>query len=498
MRTHGRYSDGDGTPNRSTTVAVGAGPGRTRRGTDLGGRHGPAGMCTIGKNGSLSATPPPPPPSDPAATVRRPLFVDVTPLRTSPAFARLFAGSAISGIGTQLTLVAVGLEIFEITRSTFAVALVGVVSLVPMILAGLYGGMLADAFDRRKVALVAAVFAWLSTAAIALHAYLGLHEVWLLYLLTTVNAVAGTMIATSRASIVPRLLPRELLPAASALSGISMGLMLTVGPALAGVLVASVGFPLTYTVDVVLFSTAFLGIVTLPPIRPEGETQRPGLESLRFGLAFLKRSPNIRTTFVMDVVAMTFGMPRVLYPVVGTLVIGGGAVTVGVLSASFAVGALLSSVFSGRLGHVRRQGVAVRWAITAYGLCIAAFGVVLLVTPAHGGDVTAGLAQANLVALGGAALTLAGAGASDNVSSIFRSTILQSAAPDAMRGRLQGIFIVVVTGGPRVGDLFVGLVAGIAVFWPPLLGGLLVVALVALVARLTPAFGRYDAEAPTP
>ena len=143
-------------------------------------------------------------------------------------------------------------------------------------------------------------------------------------------------------------------------------------------------------------------------------------------------------------------------------------------------------------------GSGLAFAITAYGLCIAAFGVVLLVTPAHGGDVTAGLDQANLVALGGAALALAGAGASDNVSSIFRSTILQSAAPDAMRGRLQGIFIVVVTGGPRVGDLFVGLVAGIAVFWPPLLGGLLVVALVALVARLTPAFGRYDAEAPTP
>ena len=455
-------------------------------------------------DGGLS-TPDPAPETAPsegapkAAEARRPLFVDTTPLRASPAFARLFVGNTISGIGTQLTLVAVGLEVYEITRSTFSVALVGVVSLVPMILAGLYGGMLADAFDRRKVALVAAVFAWLSTGAIALHAWLGLREVVLLYALTCVNAVAGTMIATSRASIIPRLLPVSLLPAASALSGIGTGLMLTVGPALAGILVAGVGFPLTYTVDVVLFSTAFLGIVTLPPIRPEGETQRPGLSSLMVGMRFLRRSPNIRTTFVLDIVAMTFGQPRVLFPVVGAVVIGGGAVTVGVLTASYAVGALLSSVFSGRLGHVRLQGRAVQRAIAVYGGFVLAFGLVLLLAPGHGsGGLTEGLAEADLLPLAAAALALAGAGAADNVSSIFRSTILQAAAPDSMRGRLQGIFIVVVTGGPRVGDLFVGLVAVVGVAWPPLLGGALIVVLMVVAARLTPSFGRYDAAHPTP
>lgn len=435
----------------------------------------------------------------PAPAARRPVFVDLAPLRVSPAFARLFAGSAVSGIGTQLTLVAVGIEVFAITGSTFAVALVGVVSLVPMVLAGLYGGMLADAFDRRTVALASAVAAWLSTAAIALHAWLGLEEVVLLYVLTTLNAVAGTLIATSRAAIVPRLLPRELLPAASALGGISTGVMLTVGPALAGVLVAGVGFPLTYTVDVVLFSAAFLGIATLPPIRPEGAVQRPGLASLVEGARFLRRSPNVRTTFVVDIVAMTFGQPRVLYPVVGAVVIGGGAVTVGVLTASFAVGALLCSVFSGRLGHVRAQGRAVTTSIAVYGACVAAFGIVLLLTPARGvSSLTEGLGEADLVALGAAAVALAGAGAADAVSSIFRSTILQAASPDAMRGRLQGIFVVVVTGGPRLGDLWTGLVVAAGIAWPPLLGGALVVVLVLVVARLTPSFRSYDAEAPTP
>ncbi|MBD8703267.1 MFS transporter [Frigoribacterium sp. CFBP 13712] len=286
---------------------------------------------------------------------------------------------------------------------------------------------------------------------------------------------------------------------AVALGGIGTGLMLTVGPALAGVLVAGVGFPLTYSVDVVLFSFAFVGILTLPPIRPEGETSRPGLSSLAQGLRFLRSSPNIRTTFVVDLIAMTFGQPRVLYPVVGTLVIGGGAVTVGALTASYAVGSLLSSVFSGRLGQVRLQGRAVNRSIAVYGAFIAAFGVVLALTPMRaGGALGDGLADARPVALVAAAIALAGAGAADNVSSIFRSTILQAAAPDSMHGRLQGIFIVVVTGGPRLGDLFVGLVAAVGVAWPPLLGGALVVVLLGVVARLTPSFRRYDATAPTP
>jgi MFS family permease len=436
------------------------------------------------------------------ATQTRGLLVDLAPLRESPAFARMWIGSAVSGIGAQLTLVAVGLEIYDITRSTFAVALVGVISLLPMIVAGLYGGMLADAFDRRVVAILAAVVAWVTTALIALHSYLGLHDVALLYVLTTVDAVAATIINTSRQSIIPRLIPRRLLPAASALGGISMGVQLTVGPALAGILVASVGFSLTYTVDVVLFSAAFLGLLTLPAIRPEGETQRPGLESLLFGVRFLRRSPNIRMTFIVDIIAMTFGQPRVLFPVVGAVLIGGGAVSVGVLTAAYAVGALLCSLFSGRIGHVRRQGAAVNWAIVAYGACILAFGGVLAVAQAGGargiGSLTSGFASANFGALTCAAIALAGAGAADNVSAIFRSTILQAAAPDAMRGRLQGIFTVVVTGGPRVGDLFVGLLAAAGTVWPPLLGGALIIALVGLLARVQPSFRKYDARHPTP
>jgi len=432
--------------------------------------------------------------------VRKPLFADLTPLRESPAFARLWIGGAISGIGSQMTIVAIGLQIYDITASTLAVSFVALFALIPMVVFGIYGGMLADSFDRKKIALIAAILAWSSTATIALLAWLHVDIVWPLYLLTTVNAVASTVIGSTRFAIFPRLLPARLLPAASALGGISAGVMVTVGPALAGVLVAGVGFGWTYSVDVVLFVFAFMGIATLPAIVPEPGAQKPGLRSLVEGMRFLRRAPNIRMSFIVDIVAMTFGQPRVLFPAAGVLLLGGGAVTVGILTASYAIGALLSSVFSGPLGHVRAQGRAIGRAIVAYGACIFAFGVVLAVLaiwPTQ--PVSASLTHVNLPGLIVASIFLVGAGAADNVSAIFRQTILQSAAPDAMRGRIQGVFTVVVTGGPRVGDLYVGVVTAVAaLWWPPLFGGLAIMVIVGLLVRFQRSFRRYDALDPTP
>jgi MFS family permease len=312
----------------------------------------------------------------PTRQARRGHLIDISPLRESPAFARLWAGSAIAGIGGQMTIVAVGLHIYDITGSTFAVAMVGTLALIPMIAAGLYGGMLADAFDRRRVALASSTVAWLSTIGLVLVAWSGFEQVWPFYVLTTVISVAATITGTARQAIVPRLVSRELLPAASALGGVSMGVMVTVGPALAGVLVASVGFGWTYLIDVVLFTAAFLGIVTLPAIRPEGETSRPGIESVKTGLRFLKSAPNVRMSFIVDVIAMTFGRPHALFPAVGALVIGGGAVTVGVLTAASAIGTLVCSLFSGRIGLVRKHGVAIGWSIAVYGAFVAGFGAV--------------------------------------------------------------------------------------------------------------------------
>ncbi|MGV8886328.1 MAG: MFS transporter [Microbacteriaceae bacterium] len=439
------------------------------------------------------------PPPEPVA-VRRSHWVDLSPFRESPAFLRLWVGTNIANIGGQMTLVAVGLHVYQLTGSTPAVALVGVVGLIPMIIAGIYGGLLADSFDRRIVALLAETVAWFSVIGLALLAWFHVETLWMYYVLTTVNAVATTIVGTTRSAIVPRLIPARLLPAASALNGIGFGIAITFGPALAGILYAGVGVQWTYTIDAVLFLAAFTGIITLPPIVPEGGTRRPGFAAVAQGLSFMKRAPNIRASFVIDIIAMTFGMPRVIFPAVGALVIGGGAITVAVLTAAFAVGVFVSSVFSGRLGHVRWHGLAIRNAIMAYGTCIALFGMVLLpLGTGASGSITDSFASANLPALILASLALAGAGAADNISAVFRTSMMQSAVPDSMRGRTQGLFTVVVTGGPRIGDAWVGIVAATTLLWlPSLLGGVLIVVLAAVLVQLNQSFKRYDALDPQP
>lgn len=396
-----------------------------------------------------------------------------------------------------MTVVAVGIHIYELTGSTVAVAAVGIVALVPMIVAGLYGGMLADHFDRRVVAMVAAAVAWTSTAGIAALAWLGVEVLGAYYALTSIIAVAATVIGAVRQAILPRLLPASLLPAASALQGMAVGLMVTFGPALAGVLIAVVGIPWTYTVDVVLFTAAFLGIATLPPIRPEGGTSRPGLASMLGGLRYLRQAPNIRASYLVDLIAMTFGRPHALFPAIGALLLGGGAITVGVLTAAVAVGTIISSIFSGRVGTIRRHGLAIGWSVIVFGAATVAFALVLL--GSLGQPVTAELEGANWTGIVLAFAALAITGGADNISMIFRMTMLQVAVPDHMRGRMQGVFMVVVTGGPRLGDLYIGLAVLAGALWfPPLLGGVLIMVLTGLLLRLQPGFRRYDALDPKP
>ncbi|PZU45870.1 MAG: MFS transporter [Microbacterium sp.] len=426
-------------------------------------------------------------------------LIDLIPFRVSPPFDRLWIGSTLAGLGGQLTIMAVMLHMYDLTQSTFAVAMIAVVGLVPMILAGIYGGMLADAFDRRTVALLAATVTFASTLALAILAWSQQESVWSLYVLSVINSAANSVVMASRSAIVPRLLPREL-PAAAALQGITVGIMVMAGPALAGILVATTDYAWTYTIDVVLMLSLFLGLWTLPSMRPEGETVRPGLESLRDGVAFLKRAPNIRMQFIVDIAAMTFGQPLALFPAIGAVLLGGGALTAGALTASIAVGAFVSSLFSGRLGGYRWHGRGIARSVQAYGTLISLFAVaVLLGALGVAAPSVVDAEHANVAMIGLACVFLAGAGAADNVSAIYRSTMLQAAVPDAMRGRLQGIFIVVVAGGPRVGALYAGTLATItALCFPPLVGGLVIIGVVAALVRQHPRFLAYDGTDPVP
>ena len=425
------------------------------------------------------------------------LLLDLTPLRSAPAYRRLWLGLSVSNLGTQFTVTAVGLQVYAITGSTFSVGVLGICALVPLVLLGLYGGALVDVYDRRKVALIASVGLWVVSGLLALQAWFHLDSVAVLYVLVALQSAGFAVNNPARSAIIPRLVTPELLPAANVLQTVSWNIAFVVGPLLGAFLVAGGDFGLAYTVDVVLFSAALWALWRLPDLPPvETTTDEPGkrgLASVLEGLRYLATRPNVRMTFVVDLTAMILAMPRVLLPAVGVLWLGGGAATTGELSAAFAVGAVLAGLFSGGLVKVRRQGRVIVGSIAVFGLAVAAFGAVLLgVGRTSPGEVL-------VPGLLGAFVFLALAGGADAVSAVFRQTILQAATPDAMRGRLQGVFIVVVAGGPRLGDLVLGTAADrVGEAWAALGGGLLCVVVLVAVVALQRRFWDYDAHDPQP
>lgn len=409
----------------------------------------------------------------------RAVLSDIRPLQVSAPYRRLFLGTSVAQLGQQMTNVAVAVQVYTLTESSFYVGLIGLFGLGPLIVLGLYGGAFADAVDRRSLALLASGGLWLVSVAFAAQAFWGNTSVWLLLVLVAVQAGFYALNNPARSAMVPRLLDKELLPAASALSAASFNLGFTLGPLLGALVITWQGFAAAYTIDVLTFGAAYYALLRLPRMPPMENSPSPGLRSVLDGLSFLRRSPNLRMTFVLDLCAMVLAQPRALFPALAYKVYGGGTATVGLLQASPAIGALVAFLFSGWVSKVRLQGLAVVLAVLGYGAAVGA----------------AGLTTALWVGV----LFLAMSGAADMVSSAYRNTILQVAAPDALRGRLQGVFIVVVAGGPRAGDFVAGSVAtGVGDRLALVLGGVACLAGVLLAVVGQRRFLRYDAEHPTP
>ena len=428
------------------------------------------------------------------------LLVDITPLRVSPAYRRLWLGNTLAYVGTQLTLVAVSLEVFALTGSSFAVGLLGLAALVPLVVAGLYGGAIADRHDRRRVALTSSAVMWLTTVGIAAQAWAGLESVPVLYALVALHSGASGINQPTRGAIIPALVGLPLVPAANALNMMTFSVALMVGPMLGGVLVAAVGYAWTYSIDVVTFLAALYAVWRLPSLPPQraeaaaASGARGGLASVVEGLRFLGSRPNLRMTFLADIVAMTTAFPRALLPAIGAVVLGGGEAAVGVLLAAMAAGAFLAGLFSAPFTRLHAQGWGVYVSILVWGAAVAAFGgVVWWAQSLPDGDPRLTLAFAL------AALCMAVGGAADSLSGVFRGSILQSATPDHLRGRLQGVFVVVVAGGPRLGELLTGGASVGLGEGPTLLaGGVLCMLGVSALMRWQPGFLRYDARNPTP
>src|SRR3954452_11731766 len=416
----------------------------------------------------------------PARTSRwRRIAADTTPLKESADYRRWWLGYSLSFTGTQLTQFAIPLQVYAITKSSFYVGLVGLVVVGPLVVMGLLGGAIADAVDRRRLTLVTGTALMLLSVVLAMLAAAGVHALWPLYLIAGVQGAFAATDSSARGAILPRLVRRALLPSGHALGQLGFQTGLSVGPLLGGLLVGTLGFAWAYGLDALSFVAVLYAIWRLPSMPPEGGGSRAGIASVLEGLRFLGPRKNLLMTFLVDINAMVFGMPRALFPAIGTTWFHGGAGTVGLLAAAPSVGALLGAATSGWAGHVRRQGLAVLVSVTVWGASIALFGFTRL--------------------LWLALVLLAVAGAADMVSAIFRNTILQVATPDALRGRLQGVFIVVVTGGPRLGDFEAGSVAsGFGTQVSVVSGGLACVAGVALLATAYPSFARYDGRDPTP
>lgn len=369
------------------------------------------------------------------------VVADLGPLRRHRAFRRLWIGQLVSSIGSQLTVVAVSFQAFVLTHSTLVVGLVSLAQLVPLVVGSMGGGILADATDRRRITAGCQVVSACASAGLVLNAVLPHPSVWPLFVCTGALAALQGADQSARRAALPMIVPPEDLTSSVALQTIMFQSALVVGPAIGGLLIATVGLGSVYGIDVASYGASLTAALLLPSLVPSGGGTPPGLRSLVEGLQYLRRERVLAGSYWIDLNAMIFGMPRAVFPALGTGVFGGGAGTVGLLYAAPGAGALIGSVLTGWVRHVRRRGRAVVYCVAIWGTTIALFGVV----------------RALWVALA----LLAVAGAADVVSAVFRQAILQTTTPERLQGRLSGTFFAVVAGGPRLGDLESGAAASI-------------------------------------
>jgi hypothetical protein len=417
--------------------------------------------------------------------VRR-LFADTTPLRT-PDFRRLWLSGIVTVIGANLTIFAVPVQLYALTQNSAYVGLSGVFALVPLIVFGLLGGAWADAMDRRTLLIIASCGLAAASVLLWLQAALALNNVWVVLCLLSVQQAFYAINSPTRSAAIPRMLPGEQLPAANSLNMTVMQFGAIVGPLLAGVMLHWVDLSTLYLIDAITCIApiwATFRLAKMPPTNGNGASSGFGFGAVLDGFRYLSGNHVVLMSFVVDLIAMILGMPRALFPQMAHESFGGpieGGTTMALLAAAMSAGAVAGGVFSGWLPRIRRQGLAVVVAIVVWGAAMVGFG---LAGGLAGGTVGTFLWIAvAFLAIGGAA---------DMVSAAFRSTILQQAASDELRGRLQGVFTVVVAGGPRMADaVHGGAAAVVGTTAAAAGGGGLVVVGVVIAALLVPAFVRY-------
>jgi len=403
------------------------------------------------------------------------LTPDLRPYRESRDYRLLAAGALVTGLGTQASLVALPYQVYVTTHEAVLVGLLGLVELVPLAAASLFGGALADRYDRRRLLLGYQLLLVAVAGALAAASFLGTPPLGLLYLLAGALAGAGQLERVARASITPNVVRRENMRAAiSNMFGL-MQLTMVVGPAVGGLLIAVWNVQAAYTVDAASCLGMAIAAGMMSPQAPIGAEHEPVFRSIKNGLRFVGGERALLGSFAIDILAMTFGMPRVLFPVMSLTLYHAGAAGTGALFAAVSAGATVAALTTGWLSHARWLGRITIGAVVIWGLAIAAAGT--------------------MPSLAFAALLFAVAGAADSVSAVCRSTISQSLTPDHMRGRMSSVFSLVVAGGPRLGDVEAGTVASLSsTRFSVVSGGLACVAGVFVIMLLFPQLAAYDGD----
>jgi MFS family permease len=400
------------------------------------------------------------------------LLIDTTPLRVSRDFRRLWLGQAVSFVGSMITTATLPYQVFQETGSSFAVGMLGLVQLGPLLVFALVGGAFADSIDKRRMLLAVTAVAMACSATLAVNASMTHPQLWLMFVLGGVASAPFAVTFPVVRSLLPLLLDEQLRPAAFALQSTYGSFGMMAGPAAAGLLIGGVGITSAYAVDVCTYVLAlgvFSGISPAPPVAGAGAASTA---SVLEGLRFLRGHSIIMSIFGLDLVAMVFGMPRALFPALSER-LDGGPELYGLLLSSVAAGAFAASLASGWTTRVHRQGRAVL-------LCVSAWG---------GAIAVAGLVHQPLLVL----VLFACAGAADMISGVYRSTIAAAVTPDDLRGRVSGVEFAVYAGGPVVGDIEAGVVGGLAgVPFAIVSGGVACVVGAALFATRVPAFARYE------
>jgi MFS family permease len=413
-------------------------------------------------------------------------MLDLSPLRDLRDYRLLWTGQSVNVIGNQITRVALPFQVYVLTHSTLAVAGLSLVQLVPLLLFALGGGSLADSFDRRKLLLVTQTGLALSSLALAIVSLQASPPLALLFAIAFVAASFSAIDWPARSSAVPRLVPAHRLPSAIALNQLSLNAGSIIGPAIGGVVLATFGVSGAYALDVVTFAVFIAAIAALRPIPPLLVGARQGMvAAILEGLRFVRQRRVLLSTFAIDLNAMIFGMPNALFPALALDVFHAGPIGVGLMNAAPALGAFLGAVISGAVTRIRRVGRGIIVAVAAWGIAILLFGLATLLPLS--------------IALPFALVFLAVAGAADVLSAVLRGSVVQLATPDELRGRVSAIHIVVVTSGPRIGDIEAAAVASvIGAQLSAISGGILCLLGVFVVARWYPELDRHEgAAAPT-